>query len=563
MKEAPLWTVLQRSWRAVMAPRRTETPVRLQTTSAEAMLLDAALQALSSDDLPSLLQSICHQLRVYSGSECTSIVLVDPDRGEGACLVAAGDGWPHTVVGMRIDLPLHPDGGRALPHSDKRPISAAWVEPPLYRRHGLSGGLWAPIEHDCRTVGWITAHTRDTHVLDSASESAATALARIVGDALHRDRTVRDLRRQAVQSRALCRQLPVLWMSIDTRAGTLLDCNAAIGSWLGHTAIDCIGKPAVDFFETADAAATLAALCRPMTTGADVGVPFRLKHRSGNVLDCVSSGALLGDEGAGLPGPMRVLWVFHERQALLWGAPRSGHNHDGADPLNFDWTMECDRERRQQSLRLLSLLRHGLHGLRSIFNMAATDVLEPIQMSQGVAERVRAIVDQTWQASEKAAVAIASPDERVTDLLSALQRLAGDLSESTPSRCVLQCSGPVAHLSAAARLAAFRTTRELLLQMLHESNVGRIALQVDTTAKGFIRLRLVRQPEGDGHQVKARLLMSPAPRGTLGLFGAKTMLAGVGGALTISPGQHGTIFAEFQIPVAGPVVTGDIVRANG
>ncbi|MDH4098221.1 MAG: PAS domain-containing protein, partial [Nitrospira sp.] len=267
MKEAPLWTVLQRSWRAVMAPRRTEPPVRLQTASAEAMLLDTALRALSSDDLSSLLRSACHQLRMFSGAECTSIVLVDPDRGEGSCLVAAGDGWPNTVVGMRIDLPLRPDGERALPPSDKEPTSAAWVEPPLYRRHGLSSGLWVPIEHNYRTVGWITAHVRATHVLDSASESAATTLARIVGGALRRDRTVRDLRQQAAQACALCRQLPVLWMSIDGHSGTLLDCNAAIGSWLGRTAIDCIGKPAVDFFETADAAATLAALCRPMTTG--------------------------------------------------------------------------------------------------------------------------------------------------------------------------------------------------------------------------------------------------------------------------------------------------------
>jgi len=458
---------------------------------------------------------------------------------------------------------LRPDGERALPPSDKEPTSAAWVEPPLYRRHGLSSGLWVPIEHDDRTIGWITAHVRDTHALDSAAEFVATILARIVGGALHRNRTMRDLRQQAAQAYALCQQLPVLWMSIDTHSGTLLDCNSAIGSWLGRTAIDCIGKPAVHFFETADAAATLAALCRPMTTGVDIGVPFRLKHHNGNVLDCISSGTLLGDEGVGLPGPMRVLWVFHERQDLLCGAPRSGHNHDGAVPLNFDWTMECGRERRQQSLRLLSLLRHGLHGLRSIVNMAAADVLESSQMSQGMAERVRALVDQTWQASEKAAVAIASPDEHVTDLLSALQRLAEDLSESIPSLCILKCSGPVAHLSAAARLAAFRATRELLFQMLNESTTGRIALHVDTTAQSFIRLCLVRQPEEDGQQIKARLLMSPVPRGTLGLFGAKTMLAGVGGTLTISPGQHGTVFAEFQIPLAAPVVTGDIVRANG
>ena len=562
MKDEKLWGVLRRSWRAVMAPRGTGTPVQTQTASAESMLLDSALQALDTDDLPSLMQSACHQLRVFSGADCTSVVLIDPDLGEGACRVAAGDGWPNTVVGVRIDLPLRTDGSLPPPHSGKEPVAAAWVEPPLFGRHGMSGGLWVPIDHDCRTIGWITAHARATSAMDRASRPAATALAGIVGAALRRDRNLRDLRQQAVQARALCQQLPVLWISIDGHSGTLLDCSAAIGSWLGHTANDCIGKPAAVFFETADVAVVREALCRPVATGAEVGVAFRLKHRNGSVIDCVSDGALLGDEGAGPTGVLRVLWVFHERQAMQWGIQRLPDSDNGAS-RDFDWTLECDRERRQQSLRLLGSLRHGLHGLRSLFNEGAADVTESGQTTQGTTNRVRALLDQAWQASEKVAIALASPDERITNLLSALQRLAEDISESTPGLCVLECSGPVARLGAKARLAAFRATRELLVQMVNESNAGRITLQVDTTAQSFIRLRLVRQPQGDDHRITPHTPMNPLPDGSLGLFGTKTMLAGVGGVFNIEPGQQGVIFAEFQIPVAAPATTHRIVRING
>jgi hypothetical protein len=537
-------------------------PVQTQTASAESMLLDSALQALDTDDLPSLMQSACHQLRVFSGADCTSIVLIDPDRGEGVCRVAAGDGWPNTVVGMRIDLPLRNDGSLPPPHSGKGPAAETWVEPPLYGRHGLSGGLWVPIEHDCRTLGWITAHVRDTNALNNASGSAATTLVRIVEAALRHDRILRDLRQQAVQARALCQQLPVLWISIDGYSGTLLDCSAAIGSWLGRTANDCIGKPAAAFFETADVAAVRGALCRPVETGAEVGVSFRLKHRNGSVIDCVSDGALLGDEGAGPSGALRVLWVFHERQALQWGIQRLPDRDDGASPRDFDWTLECERERRQQSLRLLGSLRRGLHGLRSLFNEGAADVPESRQTTQGTTDRLQALLDQAWQASEKAAIAIGSPDERITDLLSALQRLANDISGSTPGRCVIECSGPVARLGAKPRLAAFRTTRELLLQMVNESNAGQIRLQVDTTAQDFIRLRLVRQPQGDDYRVKPHTPMNPLPGGSLGLFGTKTMLAGVGGVLTVEPGQQGVIFAEFQIPVAARAATDSSTRVK-
>lgn len=537
-------------------------PLRVQAASAEAGLLNLALQALETGDFPSLIESACHQLRSLSGADCTSVVLIDPDSGAGACRVAAGDGWPNDVVGVRIDLPLRTDGSLPLPRSDKGPADKAWAEPPLFTRQGFSDGLWLPIEHDDRTIGWITAHTRDINVLDSTSGPTARTLARILGAALHRDRELRDLKQEAAQARTVCRQLPVLWMSIDTRSGTILDCSAAIGTWLGRTTIDCIGKPAAALFDTTDVAALHETLCRPTATGAEVGVSFRLKHRNGRGLDCVSSGALLGDEGAGLQGPMRVLWVFHERQALQWDAPRSADNDDGSAPREFDWALECDRDRRQQSLRLLNSLRHALHGLRCLFNDGSADVLGSGQATQGTSDRVRALLDQAWQASERAAIALASPNERITDLLSALQRLAEDISESTPNLCVLECSGPMAYLSADAKLAAFRATREFLLQMLNESHTGRITLHADTTAQGFIRLRLARQPEGDGPQAKAQVPLNPLSRGAFGLFAAKTMLAGVGGMLTIAPGQHGSIFVEFQIPSAAPVMTGDIVPAN-
>lgn len=544
-----------------MTPQNAETPVRVQAASTETGLLNSALQALETTDFPSLIQSACHQLRFLSGADCTSVVLIDPDSGEGACRVAAGDGWPNEVVGVRMDLPLRTDGSLALPRSDKGPADKAWAEPPLFTRQGFSDGLWLPIEHDGRTIGWMTAHARNPDVLIGASVSAATTLARIVGASLCRNRTLRDLREQLMQARALCRQLPVLWMSIDARSGTLLDCSAAIGSWLGRTANDCVGKPAVALFETSDVTALHETLRRPMTTGAEEGVLYRLKHRNGSLLDCVSNGVLLGDEGAGLQGPMRVLWVFHERQALQWGAPRSA-NDDGAALREFDWALECDRDRRQQSLRLLSSLRHSLHGLRCLFNDGTADVLGSGQTTQNTSDRVRALLDQAWRASEKAAIALASPNEHITDLLSALQRLTEDLSESTSNLCVLQCSGPMAYLTAKARLAVFRATRELLLQMLKESSEGRITLHVDTTTKGFMRVRLVGQPQADSHRIKPYTPINPLPHGALGLFAAKTMLAGVGGALTISPGQHGSTFAEFQIPLAAPVMTGDIVLAN-
>jgi hypothetical protein len=352
-------------------------------------------------------------------------------------------------------------------------------------------------------------------------------------------------------------------MSIDARSGTILDCSAAIGTWLGRTAIDCIGKPAATLFDTTDIAALHETLCRPTATGAEVGVSFRLKHRNGSGLDCVSNGALLGDEGTGRPGAMRVLWVFHERQALQRNAAHLTGNDEGAAPRGFDWVLECECDRRQQSLRLLSLLHHALHGLRCLFNDGSTDVLGSSQTTQGTSDRARALLDQAWQTSEKAAIALASPNERIIDLLSALQRLAEDISESTSSLCVLEWSGPMAYLNAKAKLAAFRATRELLLQTLKESGAGRITLQVDTTTKALMRIRLIRQPQADGQRIKPYRPVHPMLQGALGLFGTKTMLAGVGGALTISPGQHEAILAEFQIPLAAPAMTGDIVLAHG
>ena len=48
------------------------------------------------------------------------------------------------------------------------------------------------------------------------------------------------------------------------------------------------------------------------------------------------------------------------------------------------------------------------------------------------------------------------------------------------------------------------------------------------------------------------------------MFGAKTILAGIGGALTIAPGQDASVFAEFKVPVAAVAAAGSIdQRING
>lgn len=555
MKHGKIWSVLRRSWRTTLSPVGSGTPVRAQTGLVETALLNSALQALDGDDVSSLLQSACQQLRLLSGADCTSLVLTDEHSGAKSCHVAAADGWPDPIVGVRVDLPLRPDAALSSHRSDKEAGAGSLREPPLYRRHGLSDGLWIPVEQEGETIGWFTAHTRQPGALDRTSGSVGATLARIVGAALRHHRTLQDLRGQAIQARALAQQLPVLWMCIDGRSGTLLECNAAIGSWLGRMATSCIGKPAADFFETQDLGPLHEALCRPLVTGAEIGQSFRLKHRNGSLIDCVCDGAPLSDEAIRPSGAMRVLWVFHERRALRWEAPRSSRSDDDLVPQEFDWALECERERREQSLRLLHSLRQGLDGLRALIDTSA--------QSPSIIGRIRACLDQAWQASEKGALALAAPEERIVDLLSALQRLAEDISEGTPSLCVLECSGPVVRLSAKAKLAAFRTARELLLQMLNELNTGRIRLQLDTTVQGLLRLRLARQVERDSRQIQPHIVMNPVPHDTLGLFAAKTMLAGVGGMLTISPGQHGIVFAEFQIPLAAPVVTGEIVRING
>ncbi|MDH4188361.1 MAG: PAS domain-containing protein, partial [Nitrospira sp.] len=374
MKDATIWNVLRRSWRTMMTPRGRDRPIPIHTGSADAMLLASAMQALKSDDLPSLMQSACRHLRELSGADCTSVILIDPDRGDGACRIAAGDGCPTAVIGMQVVLPLRPDGSLLHSDSERWLADTASIDLPTYTQQDFSIGLWEPIKRNHRTLGWMTAHARDASALAPMSHPVATALADIIGSALIRDRALIKFKKEAIHARALCQELPVLWLCIDGRSGTLLDCNAAINSRLGHRPFTCIGKPAAILFEGQDDAAVKEVLCRPATTEVEVGLPFHLKHRNGSIIPCVGDGILIGEMGASSPDDVRVVWVFHERQAVQWAIQRSPGRKSGASPLDFDWTLECDRERRQKSLQVLNLLRRSLQGLRCLFSEGAIGI---------------------------------------------------------------------------------------------------------------------------------------------------------------------------------------------
>jgi PAS domain-containing protein len=561
MKDPNLWNVLRRSWRTMMAPRDAGRAAPPQTASTETALLALALRALESEDLPSIMQSACAELRIRSGADCTSLIMIDPDRQDGSCHIVAADGWRTDVVGTHLTLPRQ-GGGPIAPQATEQELDLRTLSDiPFYAQQGLSSGFGQPILQNQRTAGWITAHARAASSLDRTSWPVAATLAGIIGAALTRELDGKRIRKDAAHARALCQTLPVLWLCIDGRSGTLLDCNDAIGSLLGRTAADCIGKPAALLFESQGSDAIGDVLCRPATTGAEIGMPVRLLHRKGDLVACVADGVLLGESGEHATEVPQVLWVLHEQQTFQWAAQRRPTGGLGDAPHDFDWTLECHRARRQDSLRCVNSLRRTLQELRRLTTTHPGDADGSGQSAHPATDRVSLLLDQAWQAAEEAAIAFGSPDESLTDLLSALQRLAEDVSRNAPGLCTLECTGQLPRLSDKRKLAAFRTVRELLAELIEERNCSRIIVRVDTTTPNIVRFCLVGEaPAKD--PVPIRTAQPAVQRGSLGLFGIKTMLAGVGGVLTIAPGHHRTPFAEFQIPGGHTTTAGMNIRSN-
>lgn len=560
MKDPTLWDSIRRSWRTMMASRNTGGSASPHTASVEPSVLALALRALESDDLPSIMQSACTELRIRSGADCTSLILIDRDRHDGSCHIAAGDGWPSDVVGTRLTLPRR-SGGSLSPQAPEQELDLRTLSDlPFYAQQGLSIGFGQPIVQNHRTAGWITAHARAASSLDRTSWSMAETLAGIIGAALTREHERRRLRKDADHWRARGQALPVLWICIDGRSGTMLDCSDAVGSLLGRTAADCVGKPAAILCENQGPAVINDVLCRPATTGAEIGVPLRLQHRNGGIIECAADGVLLGEFEERATDAREVLWVFHEQRAIQWAMQRQPDSDPGDASHDFDWTLECHRSRREDSLRFVNSLRRTLQELRCLARTGAVDADGPGQAAQPAADRIRLLLDQAWQASEEAAIALASPDESLTDLLSALQRLAEDISRNAPGLCTLECRGQVPRLSDKRKLAAFRTVRELLAEMVEERNCSRITVQVDATTPSIIRFCLVGEaPANDPPHIQSTL--PSVQRGSLGLFGIKTMLAGVGGVLTTAPGPR-TPFAEFQIPAGRITTVGINIRST-
>ena len=361
-------------------------------------------------------------------------------------------------------------------------------------------------------------------------------------NALRFGQRARELRQQMIQARTLNQQLPVPWLSFDTQSGLLLDCNSALSICLGYAVAERIGKPVAALFQTTNPTMLLHTLCRPAHTGAAAGVALNFLHHNGQVVKCIADGVLQNDAGLVQPSAPRVLWIFYQQRVLQSGGQTLAAQNAVTDAPECNWTLEAERERREQSLRWLNVLRQGLYELRDFFQRP-TD------------ERAKTCVNLAWQAAEKAAIALAAPHEGIRDLFSALQQLTQDLSANTPGSCVFECIGTPGFLSDKAKRVAFRTSQDFLLQMLDASKPGKMTLQVETTEQGFMRFRLIRLTPLSvpvmGVTKSVNLLPKTAlPSTGLGLFGTKTLLAGVGGTLAIAPGQHDTIFAEFQLPLS-------------
>jgi len=558
--------LVRRAWQAagwprvlpLVLPRVLPGNGRPRALSTDAALWSLAQLALARDAAAPTLQAACEQVLLSCGADSAAVVLLDEQGAGDQCGVVAAAGCAAAAIGQQFVLPLDARGVIVLPPALDRRAGAGWREPPLFTGQGLSASLWLPLQADTPMVGWLTAHARDALAIDAAARPGLLGLAELVGQALRRERVLRAAKQQALRARALCDALPALWLSIDSGDGRLVGCAGSLAVMLGYPLAECLGRPAVDLIAAPTAVAALDALRRPLSSGAELGVSFRLRHRDGSLLDCVADGRVVGGAGQARHQPPTLAWVFHELDALRWASRRrdAGAPADGrAEPADYEWTLEFERERRQDGLRLLAPLAQGLQALQAGFEEglgepAAAAASRAAGCAAWCAGR-RSTVAQAWQSWQAAAIALSAPVQRATDLLAALEGLVRQSSQRSGTACALVCSAPPHGLCASARLAVYRVSRELLLLAIDASDGAAVVLQVQALAPASVQVRLLRRAQDAAGTRSALAAASPpAPRRGLGLFGVRTLLASVGGVLVVAPGQHDEVFSECRVPLA-------------
>jgi hypothetical protein len=536
MAKTSLWDWTRRSWRSVVAPLAGG---KTGSTVAEACRR-LTMQALDGDDMPSLLRKVCRELRACSGAAGTAVLLRDEASAGARCRVAAVDGWPDALVGSEVDPPR-----RDAAASGESSVGKA---PPVTEATGLApfldpgAGLWQPIDDEGQGRGWIAVHMRGSEPVDRDAEAGASALAAIVGCALRRQRKLDHLEAQVARARALCDSLPVPWICIDMCDATLVDCHPSIGVWLGFGAVDCIGRPMQEFVEAGAAAEVDDALRRAARDGVASGVPMRLRHRNGRLLEFVADAARLVD--AGVDATARVVFVLHDR-------PAQGQASDRSDQREFDWTLEAVRERREKALGWLDGLREPLLALQA--QLGHDGALDR--------ERCAALLARARRATEDAAAALAVPDERPIELFAALAELIRGLSLRHSLTCSLDVDARDLRLDERTKLALYRASRDLLRHWAAESVEREIEVRVDAPAKGWARVRFSRSPRAAGGGRSPRQEPLPPARG-LGIFGVKTLLAGVGGSLRIGADLGPGRLAEIVVPEAAGLPAGRDLPAD-